>query len=239
MRVALITGAGSGIGRSIALRLAGQGMRVGLVGRSLPRLEAVAAEVEPVGVCLAADLAVDEDVQALAAAVKGELGRLDVLVHSAGLFAYGAFGEAPIEDLDRQYRVNLRAPWLLTTLLLPMLRASQGQVVFVNSSAGLAAGVANGQYAATKAGLKAAADSLRQAVNPDGVRVLSVYPGRTDSPMQAGVHRAEGRESDPRQLLAPGDVAEVVAAALNLPGSAEVTDLNVRPLRAVNHAVRG
>jgi NADP-dependent 3-hydroxy acid dehydrogenase YdfG len=86
------------------------------------------------------------------------------------------------------------------------------------------------QYAATKHALKAIADSLREEVNAEGLRVLSVYPGRTASPMQAAVHEMEGRAYHPERLMQPEDVAAVVINALSLPRSAEVTDIYIRPL---------
>jgi len=130
------------------------------------------------------------------------------------------------------YRLNLRAPYLLTQRLLPLLRRARGQVVFVNSSAGLHAAAGTSQYAATKHALKALADSLRCEVNDDGIRVLSVYPGRTASPMQEllhNQHRADARPYVAADLLQPDDVAAVVVQALRLPRTAEVTDLHVRP----------
>ena len=152
-----------------------------------------------------------------------------MLVHGAGTIALGDLGSAPIEDLDRQYAANVRAPYLLTRALLPSLRATQGEVVFINSSAGLTARAGIAQYAATKHALKAIADSLREEVNPEGVRVLSVYPGRTATPLQARVHAEEGKAYLPERLVQPDDVASVVLNALTLPRSAEVTDVVVRP----------
>jgi NADP-dependent 3-hydroxy acid dehydrogenase YdfG len=111
-----------------------------------------------------------------------------------------------------------------------MLKASRGQIVFINSSAVLTPKPNAGQYAATKHALKAVADSLRAEVNDDGLRVLSVYPGRTASPMQVLVHQFEGRECYPERLLQPEDVATAVINALSLPRTAEVTDLHIRPL---------
>ncbi len=116
----------------------------------------------------------------------------------------------PIADLDRQYQVNFRAPYLLTRGLLPALTRAKGQIVFLNSSVFLnARGGATG-YAASKYALKAFADALRAEVNPDGLRVLSVFPGRTASRMQAEVHAAEGARYDPSRLLQPEDVAAAV-----------------------------
>jgi NADP-dependent 3-hydroxy acid dehydrogenase YdfG len=103
-------------------------------------------------------------------------------------------------------------------------------VVFINSSAGLRASANNALYAATKHGLKAVADGLREEVNRDRVRVITVYAGRTDTPMQVSIHEHEARQYRPELLLRPEDVVDVVLAALSVPPSGEVTDVNVRPI---------
>jgi NADP-dependent 3-hydroxy acid dehydrogenase YdfG len=146
----------------------------------------------------------------------------------------GCVASAPVDALDHMYRLNLRTPYLLTRRLMPLLQRARGQVVFVNSSAGLHASAGASQYAATKHALKALADSLRCEVNDDGIRVLSVYPGRTASPMQERLHHQHsvcGQRAPyvAADLLQPDDVAAVVVQALSLPRTAEVTDLHVRP----------
>jgi short-subunit dehydrogenase len=155
---------------------------------------------------------------------------MDVLVHSAGTWSYGGFDTAPVAELDRQYATNVRAPYLLTQALLPALRASAGQVVFVNSTAGLTARAGVAQYAATKHALKAMADALREEVNSEGIRVLTVYPGRTASPLQARIFQVEGRPYLPERLMQPEDVASAVLHAITLPRTAEITDLTVRQM---------
>lgn len=233
-QIALLTGAGSGIGRAIALDLAAQGATVWLLGRVREKLEAVAEAARRTTSdvrCIQIDMVCDQDIIDLVARVRQEIGYVDILVHCAGEIRLGPLELAVIADLDHQYRINVRAPYLLTQLLLPMLRSRRGQIVFMNSSAGQVAGANASQYAATKHALRAIADSLRQEVNADGIRVLSVYPGRTASPMQAAVHAAEGKPYHPDHLMQPEDVAALVVAALRLPRSAEVTDLHVRPLR--------
>jgi NADP-dependent 3-hydroxy acid dehydrogenase YdfG len=110
------------------------------------------------------------------------------------------------------------------------LKQAQGQVVFINSSAAIKASAANVLYAATKHGLKAIADGLRDEVNHAGVRVISVYAGRTATPMQVSVHEFEGRPYHPELLLRAEDVVDVVLAALSIPPSGEVTDISVRPM---------
>jgi NADP-dependent 3-hydroxy acid dehydrogenase YdfG len=228
--VALVTGASSGIGRAITLGLASSGASVAAVGRREESLhevvERAVARVEMYAVDLTSDAAVAE----VSARVEEDFGRLDVLVHSAGVVALGPVSDAPVEDFDHQYRLNVRVPYLVTQRLLPLLRASRGQIVFVNSSAGSAkarAGVS--QYAATKHALRAIADSLREEVNAEGIRVLSVFPGRTATPMQAFVHSLERREYQPEALMQPEDVATAVLTALSLPRTAEVTEIDLRP----------
>ena len=232
--VAVVTGASSGIGRAIALGLAAEGATLCLVGRRVEALEAVAesarAGASRVAVCRA-DLTRDHETLQLAARLPRDVGPVDILVHAAGVISRGLIEQAAVEDFDTQFRTNVRAAYLLTQALLPMLRARQGQVVFLNSSAGLAARAGVSQYAATKAALKAFADSLREEVNADGVRVMSVFLGRTATPMQAAVHEAEGRAYHPERLIRPEDVASIVVSALRLPRSVEVTEIKLRPLQ--------
>lgn len=235
-RAALITGASGAIGGAIADALAGAGMALLLTGRDRGKLEAAAERASARGAASAqawpADLAAEGAAEALAERALAALGGIDVLVHALGVFSAGAIADSPLDDLDRQLRVNLRAPWALTRALLPALVERRGQVAFINSSAGLfPARGAWSAYAASKHALRAFADSLRDEVNPAGVRVVSIYPGRTAGPMQEQVKRFEGRPYDPARLLQPADVAATLLAALALPRTAEVTDLSVRPMR--------
>ena len=133
-------------------------------------------------------------------------------------------------DFDTQYQTNVRAPYALTQSLLPHLKRRHGQVVFINSSSGVVAKPTSGQYDSTKHALRAIADSLRAEINPHGVRVLSVYLGRTASEMQERIHKKEGRSYRSKILSQPEDVASVILNALRLPGTAEVTDIHIRPL---------
>jgi NADP-dependent 3-hydroxy acid dehydrogenase YdfG len=233
--IAVVTGAGSGIGQAIAVALAAQGATLCLVGRTPATLEATACGVKPTKVttrCYPTDITHDDAVQGLAEQLHREWDAIDILVHSAGAFVMGKLETTPATELDLQYRTNVRGPYLLTQALLPLLRRRQGQVVFINSSVGLAARGQLGSYAATKHALRALADSFRDEVNPEGVRVLSVYLGRTASPMQALMHAMEGKSYYyPEYLLQPSDVAAVVLNALCLPRTAEVTDISIRPMR--------
>jgi short-subunit dehydrogenase len=232
--VAVVTGASGGIGRAVARALARPGMSLCLTGRDSARLEMCAREIGGGGersFTHAADLSSDEGIRGLVERVDAEGGRVDVLVHAAGSLTLGSVEDATARDLDEQWRVNLRAPFVLTKAFLPLLRRSQGQVVFVNSSAGLVPAADNVLYAATKSALRSLADGIRTHVNPSGIRVLSVFPGRTATAMQEAVVRFEGGDYEPEELLQPEDVAEIILASLGLPRTAEVTEIAIRPLR--------
>ena len=226
MATHFVTGAGAGIGQCVARRLAARGDELVLLARSTARAEDLAADF-PVARAVVADLA---DPASLASALAGMLPeRLDSLIHVAGTVDLGTVAEQPPEVWRRTLDVNLAAPAELTRLCLPALRAARGQVVFVNSGSGLRANPHWSSYAASKHGLRALADALRGEVREDGVRVTSVYPGRTATGMQAKVHEQEGREYDPSDWADPDSVATTVLMALDLPRDAEVTDLRVNP----------
>jgi NADP-dependent 3-hydroxy acid dehydrogenase YdfG len=238
-KACVVTGASSGVGRALTLALAQAGAHVWALGRDAQRLESVVTESGGRVVPVLADLERSEEIGAAAAKITAGGKGVDVLVHSAGEIALGSTSSLQAADFDRQYQVNLRAPFLLTRALLPALKRSRGQVVFVNSSAGLRSSSSNALYAATKHGLKALADGLRDEVNADGVRVTSVYLGRTATPMQVAVHEQEGRPYEPEFLMQTEDVVHVVLAALSLPPSAELTDASIRPMSKLpSHATR-
>ncbi len=232
-KVAVITGASSGIGKAIALELAAHGAILCLTGRKEETLQAVADRARgqaPQTFCYQCDLSVESDVQKLIAGVNRDVPGIDILVHSAGEIHLDPLESASVDQLDSHYRTNLRAPYVLTQAWLPSLKSRQGQVIFMNSSAGLAARANVSQYGASKHALKAVADSLREEVNPFGVRVLSLFLGRTASPMQAAVFAREGKPYRPELLMQPEDVAAVAVHALCLPRTVEVTEISMRPL---------
>jgi len=232
-KTAVVTGATSGVGRSIAVALARKGVGVALLGRRAGVLRAVARECAASGspaVPYAMDLLKDTEIRDLKQKIIRDFGGVDILIHSAGVITRSEIATASLADFDRQYRCNVRAPFALTQLFLPSLSRRQGQIVFINSTAGLAAAAGVSQYSATKHALKALADSFREELNPLGVRVLSVYLGRTATPMQAKLCAAEGLEYHPERLIQPSQVAESVVGALALGREAEVMDIRIRPM---------
>ncbi|HET6939553.1 MAG TPA: SDR family NAD(P)-dependent oxidoreductase [Nocardioides sp.] len=219
-RYALVTGATGGIGGAIALALAEAGAKLVLAGRDGSRLAEVAARAGG-ALAVAGDLTSPEDAEALAGAAEG----VDILVHSAGSYARG---DDP-DVFEAQLGANLVAPYRLTQLLLDGL----DDLVFINSSQGLAASPGVAQFAATQHGLRALADALRGEVNSRGVRVLSVHVGRTATSRQERIFEMEGRPYTPERLMQPEDVAQIVLAGLILPRTAEMTSVSIRPMQKV------
>jgi short-subunit dehydrogenase len=231
-KVAVVTGASSGVGRSVALALAAEGVDLALLGRRTSLLDAVQQECGSYGVKTAGysvDLLKEEEIEKVSKQVLSDFAGVDILVHSAGVIVLANVAAASLDDFELQYRCNVSAPFTLTQLFLPTLTKRRGHVVFINSTAGLIAAAGLSQYAASKHALKAFADSLREEVNPSGVRVLSVYLGRTATPMQAAVHHSEGKVYVPEHLIQPDQVSSVIICALTLGPEAEITDLRIRP----------
>lgn len=223
MATHLVTGAGSGIGALVARTLLDRGDEVVLVARSEERAEELRSSYDGAEV-LVADLALPESVESLVLP-----DSLDSVVHAAGIVELGPVSSLSVEAWTSQLRVNLVAPAALTRVALPALRAARGTVVFVNSGAGLHAHAQWSAYAASKHGLRALADSLRAEEAGTGVRVSSVYPGRTATPMQEQVHAHEGREYDAADWIRPETVADAIVRLVDLPHDATITDLTVRP----------
>jgi NADP-dependent 3-hydroxy acid dehydrogenase YdfG len=221
--LALVTGASRGIGAAVAEALAPTHDLL-LGGRDAAALEAVAADL-PAARAWPVELT---DSAALTEAVTG-IDRLDVLVHSAGIGPLGTVEDSPAEQWRRTFEVNVVAVAELTRLLLPALRAARGRVVCINSGAGHTARPGWASYAASKFALRAFADALRAEEAPRGVRVTSVYPGRTDTAMQRAIVAHEGGRYDARAFLRPESVARAVLLAVTAPPDADVTELSIRP----------
>ena len=230
---AVITGASSGIGRAIAIDLAKAGIQeLHLIGRNEERLKALVTELETHNATChyhLLDLADTTSIENFCADFSSKNKTLDILIHSAGVVQLGTLEDSNIQDLDHQYAINLRAPFLITQKLLASLKASKGDIIFINSGAGLEAGATWSQYAATKHGLKALADSLRSEVKKDGIRVISIYPGRTATAMQEDVYAMENRSDyDASALVQPEDIAKQVITSLSMSKAAVVSDVRVR-----------
>lgn len=230
-QIAVVSGASEGIGRAVALGLAARKATVYLVARNGARLAEVRQLVEQTGGAARAvpmDITDDARLIAFRDALRRDHGRVDILIHGAAGYTRGPIERVPVEELDLLYRTNVRAPYHLTQLLLPLIGPAKGQIVFLNSTILRETTAGLGLYAASKQALNAITDALRDEVNPLGVRVINVYPGRTDTPGQRHVHALEGRPYRADRLMAPERVSDVVIATLSLPRDAEVTNVTIR-----------
>lgn len=231
-KLALVTGASSGIGRAIALHYGRAGGSLCLLGRNIDRLRQTAKEIgEERAQVHSVDLGRTEEIDAFLERFTSGATRLDALIHAAALYAAGDLEHRPLPELESLFAVNARGPWQLTRRLLPLLRAARGEVVFLNSSVVSNAPANTSTYSMTKAALKSLADCLRNEVNGQDIRVLSLILGRTATPMQERIATAEGRPYRPELLLQPQDVAAAVLGAIALPRTAEVTEICIRPMR--------
>ncbi|CAN5169705.1 SDR family oxidoreductase [soil metagenome] len=229
-RFVVVTGGTSGIGKAIATSFAHLKATIIIIGSKEKSLQAVAQELRMLTTvhAITANLANSSDLKSLGTSISQITSTVDFLIHSAGVLHLGIFSKITPEMLDEQYAINVKAPFVLTQQLLPTLKKTKGSVVFINSSAAKHMSAQNATYAATKVALLALADGLRMEVNPN-IRVLSVYPGRTNTPMQKDIFEKEGKKYVPELLLQPEDVAQTIVSALLLPESAEVTDISIRP----------
>jgi short-subunit dehydrogenase len=222
----VVTGAGSGIGLALARRLAGRGDDLVLLARSDAR-GAELAGVFPEAQVLVADLADPGTLNGIGRQVDGPV---DTLLHVAGVVDLGRVDRLRLAEWEEQIAVNLTAPAVLTRELLPHVRSSRGTIVFVNSSAGLTASPEWSAYAASKFGLRALADSLRAEEVDNGVRVSTVYPSRTATPMQEKVHEQEGRTYHASRWISAETVVDTILHVIDLPGDATIPDVTVRPV---------
>ena len=183
---ALVTGASSGIGRQLAVRLAREGARVALVARREAELEAVAAEIRArsgEALVLPCDLSEADQVAAAASRALERFGAIDILVNNAGYGGQRTFLEWDLEDMERIMRVNYFGTLYFTKALLPqMVERKRGWIVFVSSVSGRIASPEKTAYAATKFAMTGFAEALSLEVEPAGVHVLTVYPGSVKTP---------------------------------------------------------
>lgn len=230
-KIVLITGASSGIGAAIARAFAAADARVILVGRNPGRLAAVARRIPARRLAGAArvDLGSVAELNSLVEEVSGKVSRLDVLVHCASEYQWIETSSSDTSGFDRMFDVNVRAPYLLTLRLLPLLERARGHVIALNSSiVGRQSPTRLAGFKATQHALSGLMDGLRADLNQHHVRVSSLFPGRTATPRMRRIYAQEGRRYTPQGLMSAQDVAQLVVVMAALPERLEVTDVRVR-----------
>ncbi len=226
-KVIVITGATSGIGKSLAVRLNKEGADLILAGRNFNSLN---SELPPGHGCkfIKVDLNIDSEIEDFIKQVSASCTKVNILIHCAGIIHIGSLLEMPVNRLDEQYRINVRAPYLITQKLMPLIKNIKGQIVFFNSTAGLQTKELIGQYSASKFALKALADSLRLELYGLGVNVLSVFLGATATPMQEKIQQDLGKTFDATGFMCPDEIAERMLLIMQNGMVAGVTDVTIR-----------
>lgn len=216
---AIVTGAGSGIGRAIALRLAADGYAVLVNDLSLDRAQTVANEIREAGgsaSAAAGDVSRPEDVAAIHAAAVAQHGEVDLLVNNAGIVHQASFENLALEDFDRMFAVHVRGTFLMTKAALPsMLERGEGGIINVASQLGQIGGIELVHYSGAKAAIIGMTKALAREVSSRGVRVNAVAPGPINTPLVLGLSD-EWRERKKRELPLgrfgePEEVAATVA----------------------------
>lgn len=224
--VALVTGATGGMGAAIVADLA-RTHRVVALARNPEALAALASET-------ACDTHLLELTDFAAfPAVSSAVPRLDVLVHAAAIAPRLPVHAASVDDWERALRSNVIAPAELTRLLLPQLRANSGTVVFIGSGAGTRPIPRSAVYTATKHALKAVADVLRIDESEHGVRVATVAPGQTDTPMLRSGNERAGEPYEAEKYIKATSVARAVRFVVDAPPDVHIADISARPRREV------
>jgi len=214
---ALITGAGKGIGKAVALALAAEGTNVILLARTTADLETLAKEVETLGVKALVVTADISDITSVNQAVEKALatfGTIDILINNAGVGKFGTFLELSPEDFENIIKVNLFGTYYATRAVLPGMIAQQsGDIINISSTAGLRGAAVTSAYSASKFAVMGLTESLMQEVRKHNIRVTALTPSTVATDMAKDLNLTDG---NPDKVMQPEDVAELIVAQLKL-----------------------
>ncbi|OLY93863.1 3-oxoacyl-[acyl-carrier protein] reductase [Cnuella takakiae] len=216
-KVALVTGAGKGIGKAIATALAKEGAHVGLVARTEKDVQQLAEALKALGVQAAyatADISDRTAVEAAVQAIENSLGPIDILINNAGTGTFGKFLELEPEVWEQQIRVNLFGVYYATRAVLPsMIERKTGDIVNISSTAGKSGSAVTSAYSASKFGVFGLSESLMQEVRKHNIRVTALAPSTIVTDLAQSANLITG---DPERVMHPEDFAELVIAQLKL-----------------------
>jgi len=227
-KVAIVTGAGRGIGRAIALQLAASGARVMAAARTTEQVEQVAEECRSLQTdarAVTADISREEDARRIVGKTLEDFGQVDILVNNAGIGYFHSVVDTSTQQFDEMWNVNIRGVFLLCREVIPHLRArGGGLIVNIGSLAGKNPVKGGGSYAATKWALRGFASSMMAEVRGDNIRVVTVFPGSVDTAFSS-----QGRKGSP--ITQPEDVASAVLFAATMQDRCMVSEIDLRPTR--------
>lgn len=227
----LITGATSGMGKAITESLLENGMNGILVGRNKNALNEIQVKfgkyTEVHTLC--ADLNNKNQLYSIPQLIMENDLSIDYLIHSAGHFDMCPVVETTDEMLDRSYDINFRVPFVLTRELIPNLSQTKGRIIFINSTSASLYKANKAIYSSFKAALKMFAETLFHELNPLGIKITSLYPGRVATPMQERIRKLEKLPYNPEDYMSPKSVSECILKLICLPGDIEIRHLTIRP----------
>ncbi len=216
-KVALITGAGKGIGRSTAIELAKEGVNIGLIARTESDLKAVASELEAFDVQVAyatADVSSMEEVNAAVEHLHTKLGATDILINNAGIGKFGSFLELDPDEWKQIIDVNLMGVYYVTRAVLPQLiEKNGGDIINISSTAGQKGAPVTSAYSASKFGVLGLTESLALEVRKHNIRVTALTPSTVATELAYKENLTDG---NPDKVMQPEDLAEIMVAQLKL-----------------------
>ncbi len=233
-RTAIVTGASSGIGEATSRALVKQGYQVMMAARRTDRLEKVAEELGEAAAFHATDVTNRDDLKALVAATDERFGHTDVLINNAGVMPLSFFQASRVDEWDQMIDVNLKGVLYGIDAVLPqMIARRDGHIVNVSSVAGLNARPSSGVYAATKFGVRAVSDGLRQEMTSHNVRVTVICPGGVKTELGDSIKDETIKEAAKTmfnfEFLEPENIADAILYVLNQPSSVCVGEIVIRP----------
>lgn len=227
-KVALVTGAGKGIGKAIALALAAEGVHIGLMARTEKDVEAAAEEIEQKGVKAAyvtADVSKREEVEAAVEKIKSELGPVDILVNNAGTATFGNFLDLEPEVWENHFRVNVFGVYYASRAVLPgMIERETGDIINISSTAGKAGSAVTSAYSSSKFAVFGLSESLMQEVRKHNIRVTAMAPSTIVTDLANSANLIKG---DPERVMHPEDFAELIVAQLKLNRRVMVKEVSI------------
>lgn len=230
-RIAVVTGASTGIGRGVAEALGRAGCRLAICARTVAPLEEAAEElrsVAPEVLAVPTDVGDEEAVARFAERVEEALGPADILVNNAGIGTFGRFLELTVEEFDRTFAVNVRGLFLCSRAFVPaMVRRGDGVVVNVASLAGKNAFPTGAVYAASKHAVMGMSRCMLLDLRGDGVRVITVCPGSVSTPF---FDKQDHLSPERAKIMTPAEVAELVLGAIRLSDRGTVSEVEIRPV---------
>jgi NADP-dependent 3-hydroxy acid dehydrogenase YdfG len=231
-RVAVITGASSGIGEATARALAADGYRVALLARRADRIRALADDLGDVAIAIEADVTGRDSLVAAAQRVEAELGGADVLVNNAGVMLLAPFTSEQREEQRQMVEVNLLGAMTATEVFLDQLRDGGGDLINISSVAGRAAHAGGAVYHATKWGLNGWSEALRQELQPD-VRVIVIEPGAVATELTDHITHGDTKQGVEQfydaTAISADDIAQIIAFAVSRPRAVSLNEILVRP----------